>query len=78
MADEIEALEALHQPGGDDCHFRFSGSAHGHSFLVNVQFSALNEGTGDKLPPVQFDFLICKILLMILTHIAKHPNSDLH
>lgn len=78
VKDEVESLVALHRRGNEDCHFRAVGTAHGYKFLVNVQFSAVQDGTDERMRPEEFDFMICKILLMVLTHATKHPIPELH
>lgn len=78
MADGIEALEVLHGSAGDEFHFRYIGKAKERQFVVNVQFEATASATGERLEPQEFDFMICKILRLILDRIAETPNPALH
>lgn len=76
--DEVESLRPLHERGADDLHYRYTGTVHGYRFLVNLQFSAVQDCTNEKMRPEEFDFMICKILLMVLTHTTKNPNPELN
>jgi hypothetical protein len=77
VEDQIEATEALHS-GDDELHFRFIGRAGGRSFVLNVQFASEDERTGERLQPVEYDFLIARIFGLLLGRIAHAPNPGLH
>jgi hypothetical protein len=77
-ADGIEAIESLHGLGDDELHFRFIGRAKHRSFIVNVQFGAECEATRERLRPVEYDFMLAKIVTLLLERIAQNPNPDLH
>lgn len=78
MSDLVDVQQALHDPEGVDCHFRFTGTVNGRAFIVNLQFDTVDETSGEKVYPVEHDFLTCKILMMILTHVTKHSNPGLN
>jgi hypothetical protein len=78
MEDRIEATEVLHNRGDADLHFRFIGKAQNRQFVVNLEFASECEVTGEGLKPVEQDFLIAKILGLLLERIATTPNPGLH
>jgi len=78
VEDNIEATEVLHNTDSADLHFRFMGIARNRTFVVNVQFGTQCEASGEGLKPIEQDFLITKILGLLLEHIAKTPNAGLH
>ena len=77
MVERVEASEALHNDKSDELHFRFTGNAKGRQFLVNVRFEAAGE-SGDPLRPEEFDFMIVKVLGLVLAHVRSTPNLALH
>lgn len=64
--------------GDDDLHFRFIGRARVRPFFLNVQFASEDEGTGERLQPVEYVFLIARILGLLLERIAVTPNAGFH
>lgn len=78
MEEGIEAREALHKGISDELHFRFMGTAKNRSFVVNVQFGAADDSGEDTLRPEEYDFMIGKVLRLILEHIGQTPNPALH
>lgn len=78
MEEEVEATEILHNPNDRDLYFRFIGTAKGRQFIVNVQFEGADGATGEKLRPEEFDFMISKVLRLVLTQIGDRPNPALH
>jgi hypothetical protein len=54
------------------------GSAKSRHFVVNVQFDAAGEHATEKLRPEDYDFMITKILELILGHLGETPNAALH
>ena len=78
MEDGIEAREALNIANSDDLHFRFLGSARGRQFVVNVEFGAVSDHGTELLRPEEYDFMIGKVLRLILEHIGQTPNPALH
>ncbi len=78
MEDRIEATEVLHNGDGADLHFRFIGNAMNRQFVVNVQFEASGTETRDRLRPEEFDFMIVKVLCLVLAHVRSRPNPALH
>lgn len=78
MEDGIEGLERLHGASGEDLHFRFIGTAKRRSFVVNVQFAATDDSTAETLRPEEYDFMIGKILGLILNRLSETPNPGLH
>jgi hypothetical protein len=79
MGEGIEAREALHKTDSGELHFRFLGTARNRLFIVNVQFDAAEDGGGDKaLRPEEYDFMVGKILRLILEHIGEAQNPALH
>ena len=45
------------------------GKTKNRQFIVNVQFASQDEDTGERLRPEEFDFMIAKLLRMVLAHI---------
>jgi hypothetical protein len=78
MNNQVEALEALHKDDAEDLHFRFIGAANDRQFVVNVQFASVGDKTSEKLKPVEYDFIIGKVLGLILKYMASKPNPGLH
>lgn len=78
MEDCIEALEALHKPDSEELHFRFIGTAKNRQFIVNVQFGSLDAWSSEKLSPVEYDFMMAKVLDLILKHLGDTSNPALH
>jgi hypothetical protein len=78
MEDRLDATELLHNGDDADLHFRFLGVAKGREFVVNVQFSSPHTETGERLNPVEYDFLIAKILRLVTDQIGTRPNPGLH
>lgn len=78
MDDGIDALEVLHKEGDQDLHFRFFGMAMDRQFIVNIQFASSSEKAVECLMPVERDFLITKILELVLERVTKTPTPGLH
>lgn len=78
VEDEIDALEALHGTGDKDLHFRFIGTAKNRQFIVNVQFGSADDKTAETLRPEEYDFMIGKMLGLILERLGELPNPALH
>ena len=78
MAEEVEATEVLHNPHDADLIFRFIGTADCRQFIVNVQFEGADGRTGERLKPEEFDFMISKVLKIVLEQISARPNPALH
>lgn len=79
MKDQIEALEALHEFGADDLHFRYIGTAKNREFIVNVQFASTDSEANEKLRPEEYDFMTNKVLCVVIEHINRNsPASRLH
>ena len=78
MNDQVEALEVLHNESAEDLHFRFIGTTKNRQFIVNVQFASTDDSTTEKLKPIEYDFMIGKVLALILKHMAEMPNPELH
>lgn len=76
--DAVEALEALHGADGEDLHFRFIGTARHRPFIVNVQFACADDRTNERLRPEEYDFMIGKVLALILKRLGETPNPALH
>jgi hypothetical protein len=66
VEDLIEGLERLHGSDAEDLHFRFIGSAKQRQFVVNVQFGAATDDSTERLRPEEHDFMIAKVLELIL------------
>lgn len=75
--DKIEAIEALYS-SDDGLHFRFIGTAKERQFMVNLEFARRSDATGERLRPEEYDFMILKVLRMVLTHVRSRPNPALH
>lgn len=78
LEDQIEAAEVLHAAESANLHFRFIGKAKSRQIIVNVQFASSDEETGERLRPEEFDFMIVKVLRMILARLRCTPNPALH
>jgi|GEM_PF-6954616 len=78
VEDVVEALEAVHGADSDDLHFRFIGKAKRRMFVVNVLFDAADEYSKEKLRPEEYDFMMGKVLGLILKHLGETPNPALH
>lgn len=78
MDEAIEATEILHNPNDVDLYFRFIGTAKCRQFIVNVQFERADNATGEKLRPEEFDFMISKVLRLVLAEIGANPNPALN
>lgn len=78
VEDGIETREALHGTDGEDLHFRFIGHAKQRQFVVNVQVAAADTKSGEKLKPEEYDFMVSKVLNLILKNLGKTPNPALH
>lgn len=76
--DEIEKQETLHSTNSTDVHLRYTGTAKGRTFLVNVQFDRLDGATGAAMQPIEFGFMVAKILALILKRISSSPEPSLH
>jgi len=77
VEDRIEALEALHS-SDDDLHFRFIGTAKDRQFIINIQFDAQSDTTGERLRAEEYDFMILKLLRMVVSHVDSRPNPALN
>jgi hypothetical protein len=78
VEDRIDATEILRGADSADLHFRFMGTAKNRQFVVNIQFGAADERGQDTLRPEEYDFMIGKVLRLILEHTGKTPNPALH
>lgn len=78
VQDSIEAREALHGTDGEDLHFRFIGHAKQRQFVVNVQVASTDTNTGEQLKPEEYDFMVSKVLNLILKNLGETPNPALH
>ena len=78
MKDQIETTEVLHRPDDTELHFRFVGTAQRRQFVLNVRFKVADATTGERLRPEEFDFMISKVLTLVLARIAGMPNPALH
>jgi len=76
--EEVEATEVLHDPNDAELSFRYIGTAKGRQFVVNVQFEGTESATGERLRPEEFDFMISKVLRIVLAQVAGTPNAALH
>ena len=78
MEDNIEFISVPNNDRSTDLHFRYIGTAKSRHFIVNVQFETDHAESGEALKPEEYDFMIGKILGLILARIAAHPNSALN
>lgn len=78
VEDRVEAVETLHKGADSELHFRFIGGAKDRQFVVNVQFEASSTESGDRLRPEEFDFMIVKVLRLVLACVRSRPNPALH
>jgi hypothetical protein len=78
MNDQVEAVEVLHNQNAEDLHFRYIGTARGRQFVLNVQFDSADGRTKEAMLPVEYDFMITKILGLVLERLGTAPNSGLH
>lgn len=78
MEDGVEARTTLHTGDGNELHFRFFGAAKRRQFVVNIQFDASSAGATDTLRPEEYDFMIGKVLELILQQLRDTPNPALH
>lgn len=76
--EDVEATEILHDPDDAELFFRYIGTAKGRQFIVNVQFEDADGATGERLRPEEFDFMISKVLRIVLARVAHAPNPALH
>jgi hypothetical protein len=77
MEDGVEARASLHTGNSDELHFRFVGAAKRRQFVVNIQFD-VQRGCRRTLRPEEYDFMIGKVLELILRHLRDTPNPALH
>ena len=78
MAEEVEATEILHNPNDQELDFCFIGMAKSRQFVVDVQFQGADDVTGEQLRPEEFDFMVSKILRLVLAQIGNRPNPALN
>jgi len=79
VEDSIETAEKLHRSNApDDLHYRFIGTAKDRHFVVNVQFSSADGTTDEKLRPEEYNFMIGKVLGLILERVTESQNPELH
>lgn len=78
MSEDIAATEILHNPHDNDLYFRFIGTAKHRQFVVNIQFEGTDPNTGEQLRPEEFDFMISKVLRLVLDQINTRPNTALN
>lgn len=78
MEEEVEAIEILHNPNDQELYFRFIGTAKRRQFVVNVRFEGADSATGEQLRPEEFDFMISKVLRLVLAQIGERPNPALN
>lgn len=76
--DAIEKQETLHCANSADVHLRYTGTAKGRAFLVNVQFERLDGKTGTAIQPIEFAFMVAKILALIFKRISSSSEPSLH
>lgn len=76
MRGELTTLETFHSRDGADLHFRFTGEVDGRCFIVNVQFPAAHEPSGQLYQPEEHGFIVAKIMTFIMSQATKcHPNE---
>jgi hypothetical protein len=75
--EEVEATEVLHDPNDAELNFRYLGTAKGRQFSLNIQFERA-DAMGERLRPEEFDFMISKVLRIVLEQVANSPNAALH
>jgi hypothetical protein len=61
----VAAAEIFHCAGDDDLHFRFIGTAKGHLFVLNIQFEAVQTGSGKTVSPGEHKAMIVHILGLV-------------
>ena len=76
--DRIEAVEVLHDRTEADLHFRFMGIARRRQFVLNVQFASEGAETKERLRTEEYDFIVGKILTLVLDRLAQTSNPGLH
>lgn len=76
--DAVEKHETLSCGTSEDVHLRFTGTAKGRTFLVNVQFDRHDARTGSAMQPIEFGFMVTKIISLILKRIGSSPEPSLH
>lgn len=77
-SETVDRVDELHSPGGVDLHYRYVGTAAGRDFVVNIQFGSSRGLSDERLRPEELDFMIAKVLGLILQRLAENPNSALH
>ena len=79
MEDCVESCETIRGGDDGDLHFRMMGTAQDRQFVVNIQCdSAASDSMGDKLRPEEYDFMIARVLRLVLERLTETPNSALH
>jgi hypothetical protein len=76
VKDRVDAIEALHNAGEDDLHFRFIGTSRGHQFVLNIQFAAMQEQSSRGL--LDHGFMIAQILGVVVRFVGNRPDSGPH
>jgi hypothetical protein len=75
---QIEATEILHGDNPTDLHFRYIGTAKGRQFVVNVQFDSQDGKTGEPMKPIEYAFMVIKVLGLIVERVTSAPDLGLH
>jgi hypothetical protein len=75
---QIEATEILHDDNPTDLHFRYIGTAKGRQFIVNVQFDSHDGKTGERMKPIEYAFMVLKVLGLIVERVTSEPGTGLH
>jgi hypothetical protein len=64
-------IMTFHREIESELHFRFVGELEGRCFIVNVQFPALHEVTGERLKPQEYDIGITQILKFVIAQTVR-------
>jgi len=75
---QIEATEILHGDDPTDLHYRYIGTAKGRQFIVNVQFDSHDSKTGEPMKPIEYAFMVVKVLGLIMERVTSTPDAGLH
>lgn len=73
----IQNQESLHDAGSADLHFRYTGVAKDRTFVVNIQFDK-ETSAGDVMQPIEYSFMVTKILAAIIKRLQNSPGPNLH
>jgi hypothetical protein len=78
MEDRVETRTSLQAGSNGELHFRFIGAAKRRQFVVNIQFDASDIDCTERLRSEEYDFMIGKVLELVLQHMRETPNPALH